>query len=187
MNFSLKEICELVNGELSGDPKATVRDVAEIQNALPGEITFLGNDKYRRYIESTEATAIIVHKDFDGDYKNLVKVDNPNLAFSLCIAKMRPEIPQKPAGIHKSAYVAKSAILGNDIYIGPNAVVEENAIIENGAYINAGCYVGNGSRIGANSIIHPNVTIYHKCIVGENNIIHSGTVIGSDGFGFVRN
>lgn len=187
MNFSLKEICELVDGDLCGDPKATIHDVSEIQNALPGQITFLGNDKYRRYIESTEAEAIIVNKDFTGEYKNLVKVDNVNLAFSICLAKLRPAIPQKNVGIHKSAYVAKTAILGTDIYIGPNAVIEENAIIENGAYIHAGSFIGNSARIGANSIIHPNVTIYHKCIIGEYNIIHSGTVIGSDGYGFVRN
>lgn len=187
MNFSLKEICELVSGELSGDPKASIHDVAEIQNALPGQITFLGNDKYRRYINSTEATAIIVQKDFDGEYKNLVKVDNPNLAFSLCLAKLRPEIPQKSTEIHKSAYVAKTAILGTDIYIGPNVVIDDNAIIENGAFIHAGSFVGNGARISTNSVLHPNVTIYHKCIVGENNIIHSGTVVGSDGYGFVRN
>lgn len=186
MNLSLKDICELVGGELVGDPTTTIRDVAEIQNALPGEITFLGNDKYKKYIESTQAEAIIIQKDLDADFKNLIKVDNPNLAFSVCIAKLRPSIPAKAAGIHKSANVAKNAILGTDIFIGPNVVVEENAIIENGAYIHAGTYIGNGVRVGANSIIYPNVTIYHKCVIGENNIIHSGTVIGSDGFGFVR-
>jgi UDP-3-O-[3-hydroxymyristoyl] glucosamine N-acyltransferase len=186
MKFTLKELSELVEGELSGDPKATIHDVAEIQNALPGEITFLGNDKYKKYIDTTEAEAIIVHKDIEINYKNLIKVDNPNLAFSLCIAKFRPPVPPKPPGIHRSAQVSKSAILGNDIYIGPNVIIEDEAVIENGAYIHAGCYVGTNARIGANSIIYPNVTIYYKCIIGENNIIHSGTVIGSDGFGFVR-
>lgn len=186
MKFSLKDLCELVGGELTGDPKATIRDVAEIQNALPGEITFLGNVKYRKYADSTEAEAIIVNTKDDIDYKNLIRVDNVNLAFSQCIAKLRPEIPAKPVGIHKTASVANTTILGNNIYIGPNVIIEDNAIIENGAYIHAGCFVGNGTRVGANSIIHPNVTIYHSCIIGENNIIHSGTVIGSDGYGFVR-
>ena len=186
MNYSLKELCELVGGELVGDPKVTVHEVAEIQNALPGDITFLGNDKYKKYVESTKAEAIIVQKDSEIVYPNLIKVDNPNLAFSICLSKLRPEIHKKSSGIHKSAIIEKKVILGDEIYIGPNVVIEENAIIENGAYIYANCFIGNSARIGANSVILPNVTIYHKCIIGENNLIHSGTVIGSDGFGFVR-
>ncbi|MBN2281527.1 MAG: UDP-3-O-(3-hydroxymyristoyl)glucosamine N-acyltransferase [Candidatus Marinimicrobia bacterium] len=186
MTFTLKELSELVGGELLGDPRAGIKDVAEIQNAMPGEITFLGNDKYRKFIKTTEAEAIIVHKDFDGEYKNLIKVDNVNLAFSLCLSKLRPQIPKNPPSIHKTAIVAKTAILGNDIFIGPHVVIEDHAVIENGASIYANCYVGHSGRVGANTLLYPNVTLYHKCIVGENNIIHSGTVIGSDGYGFVR-
>lgn len=176
----------MVGGELVGDPKTNIKDVAEIQNALPETITFLGNAKYKKYIESTKAAAIIVQKDFECDFANLVKVDNVNLAFSMCLAKIRPDIPKNPPSIHKTATVAKSAILGNDIYIGPNVIIEEKAVIENNAYIYGNCYIGNSARIGANSILYPNVTIYHKCQVGENNILHSGVVIGSDGYGFVR-
>jgi len=186
MTFTLKELSDLVNGELQGDPKTNIKDVAEIQNALPGEITFLGNAKYKKYIETSEAEAIIIHKDFECDFKNLIKVENVNLAFSQCLTKLRPEILKNPSSIHKTAVVAKSAILGTSIYIGPNVVVEENAVIENGAYIYGNCFIGNGGRVGANSIIHPNVTVYHQCSVGERNIIHSGVVIGSDGYGFVR-
>ncbi len=186
MTITLKELNDLVGGELQGDPKANIKDVAEIQNALPGEITFLGNAKYKKYIETTGAEAIIVQKAFESDFKNLIKVDNVNLAFSLCLAKLRPEIQKKSPSIHKTAVVAKSAILGTDIYIGPNVVVEDNAVIENGAYIYGNCFIGNGGRVGAESVIHPNVTIYHQCAVGVRNIIHSGTVIGSDGYGFVR-
>ncbi len=186
MTKTLKELAELVGGELVGNPKAVIRDVAEIQNALPGEITFLGNEKYTKYIDTTKATAIIVSRNFDRQYKNLIKVDNVNLAFSQCLETFRPSIPKPKPEIHKTALVDNTAILGNDIYIGPNVIVESKAIIENGACIYGNCYIGNGARIGANSILYPNVTVYHLCSVGEDNIVHSGTVIGSDGFGFVR-
>lgn len=186
MSLALEELCDLVGGELCGDPSTVISDVAEIQNAKPGEIAFLGNDKYTKYISTTTAEALIVPHNFELSFKNLIKVENPNLAFAICIGKLRPELPAKPVGISKSASVSKNAILGNDIYIGPNVIVEDKAIIENEAYIHANSYIGHEARVGTKSIVYPNVTIYHECVIGENNIIHSGTVIGSDGFGFVR-
>ncbi len=186
MTFTLAQLAELVSGEVVGNSSANIRDIAEIQNAKEGELTFLANKKYTKYIETTNAEAIIVSKDFTGNYKNLIKVENPNFAFSLMIAKFRPETPLKKPGIHKSAIVSKKAILGSDIFIGPNVIVEDNSVIENGAYLYANSYIGQKSRIGAKSIIYSNVTVYHGCKIGANCIIHSGTVIGSDGFGFVR-
>ena len=186
MKLTLKKIAELIDGELEGDHSAIVNDVAEIQNAKEGDITFLSNLKYGHYVDETGAEAIIVTKDYQGDYKNLIKVENVNLAFSKMLEHFRPSPPQPEPQINDNATISEDAILGVDIYIGPNVVIEENSVIENGAIIRANTYIGRGARVGANSTIHPRVTVYHDCTIGENVIIHSGTVIGSDGYGYTR-
>ncbi len=186
MTVTLKELANIVEGTLEGDSETEIHDVAEIQNALPGTITFLGNEKYHKYIDTTKAEALIVDKKFNGKFKNLIRVDNVNLAFAKCINKFRPPIPKKKPMIHPAAIVSEEAILGNDIYVGPHVIIEAHAVIENRACIKANTYIGNGARIGADTVVHSNVSIYHHCSIGENNIIHSGCVLGSDGYGFVR-
>jgi UDP-3-O-[3-hydroxymyristoyl] glucosamine N-acyltransferase len=186
MNFSLKQIAAIVNGTVEGNPAAMITGVAEIQLAKAGELSFLANPKYRHFVATTKAEALIVGKDFAGTYRNLIRVENPNLAFSMMIAHFRPELPPPQPGIHASAVVADSVILGDDVYLGPAVVVETGAVVENHAKIFAGCYIGQETRIGAETVLYPNVTVYHRCQIGEKVIIHSGTVIGCDGFGFVR-
>ncbi|MCF7885342.1 MAG: UDP-3-O-(3-hydroxymyristoyl)glucosamine N-acyltransferase [Candidatus Marinimicrobia bacterium] len=186
MKLTLNKIAEIVDGDLEGDGSAIVHDVAEIQNAGKGEITFLGNPKYEHFVNDTEAEAIIVDQDYDGQYKNLIKVKNVNLAFSKMLDHFRPSPPKPEPKIEKSAFVSEKAILGVDIYIGHNVVVEDGAVIENGAVIKSNSYIGVDSRVGANALINPRVTIYHNCTIGEDVIIHSGTVIGSDGYGYTR-
>ena len=184
--MTLKKISEIIDGSLEGDPSAVVRDVAEIQNANSGEITFLGNPKYERYVDQTEAEAIIVDQNYSGSYKNLIRVNNVNLAFSKMLEHFRPSNKKPEPKIFESAFISEDAILGVNIYIGPNVVIHQDAIIENGAVIMANSYIGAGSRIGSESIINAGVNIYSNCTIGENVIIHSGTVIGSDGYGYTR-
>lgn len=186
MEFSLGQILKIVDGTLEGDEASIITDLAEIQHAKKGQLTFLGNPKYRKYLSTTEATAVLVSKDFKGSYKNLIRVENPNLAFSLMISRFRPELPLPNPEIHKTACIAKSAQLGENIYIGPNVVIKDKAIIENSVSIFANSYIGTETRIGSETIIRPNVTIYHNCQIGSKVLIHSGVVVGSDGFGFVR-
>lgn len=186
MQLKLSKIAEITGGKLKGDGSAVIHDVSEIQNADEGDITFLGNPKYEHYVQETNAEAIIVDPDFSGDYKNLIRVENVSLAFSKMLDHYRPSPPQPEPQIHSQATVSENAILGVNIYIGPNVVVEDEAVVENGAVVKANSYIGYKARVGANSLIHPRVTLYNNCAVGENVIIHSGTVIGSDGYGFTR-
>ena len=186
MEFSLGQILKIVDGTLEGDEASIITDLAEIQHAKKGQLTFLGNPKYRKYLSTTEATAVLVPKDFKGSYKNLIRVENPNLAFSLMISRFRPELPLPNPEIHKTACIAKSAQFGENIYIGPNVVIKDKAIIENSVSIFANSYIGTETKIGSETVIHPNVTIYHSCQIGSKVLIHSGVVVGSDGFGFVR-
>ncbi|HMA61364.1 MAG TPA: UDP-3-O-(3-hydroxymyristoyl)glucosamine N-acyltransferase [bacterium] len=186
MQLKLSKIAEITGGNLDGDGSVIIHDVSEIQNAKKGEITFLGNPKYEHYIQETNAEAIIVGPDFSGDYKNFIRVENVSLAFSKMLDHFRPSPPQPEPQIHPQATVSENAILGVNIYIGPNVVVEDEAVIENGAVVKANSYIGYKARVGASSLINPRVTLYNNCAVGENVIIHSGTVIGSDGYGFTR-
>ncbi|MCK4690130.1 MAG: UDP-3-O-(3-hydroxymyristoyl)glucosamine N-acyltransferase [Candidatus Marinimicrobia bacterium] len=186
MEFSLGQILKIVDGTLEGDEASIITDLAEIQHAKKGQLTFLGNPKYNKYLSTTEATAVLVPKDFKGSYENLIRVENPNLAFSLMIPRFRPELPLPNPEIHKTAFIANSAQLGENIYIGPNVIIEDKAVIENNVFIFANSYIGTETRIGSETIIRPNVTIYHNCQIGSKVLIHSGVVVGSDGFGFVR-
>lgn len=186
IEFSLGQISKIVDGILEGDESSIITDLAEIQHAKEGQLTFLGNPKYRKYLSITKATAILVPKDFGGSYKNLIRVENPNLAFSLMISRFRPSPPLPAPGIHKTACIAKSAKLGKNTYIGPNVVIEDKAVIENNVSIFANSYIGAETQIKSETVIHPNVTIYHNCQIGTDVLIHSGVVVGSDGFGFVR-
>lgn len=186
MQLTLAKIAEMVDGRVEGDDSAVVHDVAEIQKAKKGEITFLSNLKYEHFVDDTEAEAIIVNEQFKGEYKNLIRVKNVNLAFSKMLEYFRPSQTRPEPMIHKKALVSEEAILGVDIYIGPGVIIEDKAVIENGAVVKANSYIGTSSRVGANSIIYPGVTLYHDCTIGENVIVHSGVVIGSDGYGFTR-
>ncbi len=186
IEFSLGQISKIVDGILEGDEASIITDLAEIQHAKEGQLTFLGNPKYRKYLSITKATAILVPKDFSSFYKNLIRVKNPNLAFSLMISCFRPTPPLPNPGIHKTACIAESAKLGENTYIGPNVVIEDKAVIEKNVSIFANSYIGAETQIKSESVIRPNVTIYHNCQIGSKVLIHSGVVVGSDGFGFVR-
>lgn len=186
MQLTLGQIARLIDGTVKGDESVLIDDVAEIQNAKSGAITFLANPKYAKYLATTAATAVIVEENCASDFPNLILVKNPNLAFSIILAHFRPELPPPVPGIHPTAVVASAARIGAKVYIGPYVVVESGARIEDNVTILAHCYIGQLARIGSGTVIYPNVSIYHKCIVGKNVRIHAGAVIGSDGFGFVR-
>jgi UDP-3-O-[3-hydroxymyristoyl] glucosamine N-acyltransferase len=186
MTYTLAQISRIVQGNLKGNPDAIITDIAEIQNACKGELSFLSNPKYTKFLETTGAEAILVPKDFKGKFKNLILVENPNYAFSLLIAKFRPRIPLPKPHIDPSASIAKTATIGNDVYIGPNVIIDDHVVIGNKTTLFGNIYIGKESTIGSSTVIYSNVSIYHRCQIGNDVIIHSGAVIGSDGYGFVR-
>jgi UDP-3-O-[3-hydroxymyristoyl] glucosamine N-acyltransferase len=186
MEISLEEVAKIVDGTIEGDKSAVITGVAEIQNAKSGELSFLGNPKYTKYLKTTNAEAILVPKNFRGSYKNLIRVDQPNLAFAIMISKFLPSAPLPTPKIDRTAQISDNVKLGNNVFIGPNVVIEENSVIEDEVIIFSNSYIGYDSKIGAKTILYSNVSLYHKSIIGRNVIIHSGVVIGSDGFGFVK-
>jgi len=185
--MKLSEIAKILGGELVGDGDVEVEKVSEIQNASKGDITFIANPKYEKFFETTEASAVIVGKNFSRRREDvsLIMVDEPYYAFVKVLKLLNPPVELLPKGIHPTAVIAGSAVLGRDVRIGANVVVGERAKIGDNTVIMPGVVIGDDVEIGNDVLIYPNVTIYHRCKIGNRVIIHSGTVVGSDGFGFV--
>ncbi|MCW0218923.1 MAG: UDP-3-O-(3-hydroxymyristoyl)glucosamine N-acyltransferase [Prosthecobacter sp.] len=183
-----QRLAELVGGELSqGDPEGVVTGLNSISEANPGDVTFLGNERYLSALRSTKASAVLVAKDFSETLENvaLIRVENPTLAFSSVIRYFGPPPREFHAGVHPSAVVAQSAQFDPErVSIGPCAVIEEDVVIGNGSVIHAGAYIGHGSRLGVDCILHPNCTVRDHTQIGNRVTIHSGAAIGTDGFGY---
>ncbi len=184
MALKLKELAELIGGEVVGDGETLIERVAPIESAGPGEITFVSNEKYVGFMRTTQAAALIVSPRFRAVPKNLIVMLNPYLGFARAVgALMHRKLPRLP-GVHPTAIVAPSAQIGRDVAIGPRVVIEDDACIADGVTLMAGVYVGHGVSIGEGALVHPNATLYHGVRIGKRCIIHSGVVIGSQGFGW---
>ena len=173
-----------MDGKVIGEPDINVSGVSEIQNSLPGTITFLGNPKYKQFLTETQAEAIFVRNEDHLNGKNGIVVSNPQLAMARTLKLFFPEKSIEPS-IHKSAVIDSTASVGKNIFIDAGVVIKSGAFIGDNAIIGANVVIGNGAAIGTNCSLKPNVTIYHNVIIGDNCIIHSGTAIGCDGFGYV--
>lgn len=186
MEFSAKQIASLIEGEVYGDRDVTIHTFAKIEEATPGSITFLANPKYTQYLYTTQASIILVSKEFEpeDDFKaTLIRVDDVYDSLAKLLSFYEQQKP-KPTGIDPLASVSSSAKIGENVYIGPFAYIAENAIIDDNTQVYPHTYVGAGATIGKNCILYSNVSIYHGCKVGNHCILHSGAVIGADGFGF---
>ncbi|MFC1807366.1 UDP-3-O-(3-hydroxymyristoyl)glucosamine N-acyltransferase [Candidatus Omnitrophota bacterium] len=187
MKKTLKEIASLVDGELIGDGNIEISSVSGIREAQEGDITFLANPLYKPLLGITKASAVITSKDDAPVSKPTIRTDNPSMAFSKVVSAFQAQKQKElPTGINKSAIIGKNVVLGDNISIGPFVVIEDGSSIGDGTLVFPHTYIGSNSQIGANSKIYPNVTIRENAIIGNNVIIHSGTVVGSDGFGYVQ-
>ncbi len=186
MEFTAKQIAQVVNGEIIGDENATVSTFAKIEEGKPGSISFLSNPKYTNYVYNTEASIVLIDKTTELEQPvktTLIRVDN---AYE-CVAKLlqiyEASKPKK-TGIDPLAFVSPDAKIGKDCYIGAFSYIGSNVEIGDGTQVNPHVTVCDNVKIGNNNILYPNVTIYHGCVIGNHVIIHSGSVIGADGFGF---
>lgn len=184
MQKTLKEIAELVEGEITGDSNVVITGVAGIKEAEAGDITFLANPKYSPLINTTHAAAIITDYEVVVASKPLIRTKNPSLAFAKVISSFTPQEFIKPSGIHSTAIIGKGVSLGNNVAVGPYVVIEDEVSLGDNSVVYAGTFIGHHSKIGSGALIYPNVSIRERVLIGRNIIIHSGTVIGSDGFGF---
>lgn len=188
MNIALSSIAQLLQGKLIlGDPDLKITGFNSIQEAEPGDITFLGNARYVPALKKSRASAVLVGEQYQDVPEGMaaIRVTNPTLEFSRIIEKFAPSRQVFGLGVHSSALVHPSAMLNpGAVFVGPNAVVEEGATVGDGSRIHAGAYVGRAVRMGRDCVIHANAVVKEGCILGDRVIIHSSAVIGTDGFGY---
>ena len=185
MNLTLKQLADLSGGELVGDSTLKIAGAASLSEATPGEISFFANRKYIGLLRKTYASAIFVPPDFSEPISAAqIRVSNPTKAFEQVVLKFAPKRITFAPGTHPSAIVDPSVQLGERVSIQPLAVIEAGAKIGDDTIIGAGSYVGNETVIGSACHIYPHVTIRERSRIGSRVIIHSGAVIGADGFGF---
>lgn len=183
-SFSLAEIAGRFGGEVLGNPEIRVSQVATLAGAKPGQISFLTNAKYRRQLDTTEASVIILSASFvpaDLGAKSFIVTGNP-YAYYARVAQLLNPSSRPEAGISRLAFVGSD--LPPSVHVAAAAVVGVGVSMGEGCVIHAGAVIGDGVSLGSNCLIYPNVTIYAGCRLGDNCIVHSGAVIGADGFGF---
>ncbi|MBI4931660.1 MAG: UDP-3-O-(3-hydroxymyristoyl)glucosamine N-acyltransferase [Bacteroidetes bacterium] len=186
MEFTAKQISELLNGKTEGNPDVKVNKLSKIEEGEACSVSFLANPKYTQYIYSTKASVVIVNKDFvptSPISATLIRVDSAENAFAKLLEQYN-KIKQNKTGISKHSFISDSAKLGSNTYVGEFSAIGENVNIGNNVKIYPQVYVGDNSVIGDNTTLFAGVKIYSDNIIGKNCIIHSGTVIGSDGFRF---
>ena len=185
-SFSLRQIAERFGGEVDGDHSVKVSRVATLETATAGDIAFFSNERYLAQLKSTRAGAVILGESARHATRiPRIICGNPYAYFARVSALFNPE-PKPNPGIHPAAVVDPKATVAGDAEIGPCAVIGPDARIAAGCSIGAGTYVGSGAVIGAGSRLEANVAVYHDCVVGERTLLHSGVVIGADGFGFAQ-
>lgn len=189
MEFTAKQIADYVGGRVEGDENAAVHTFAKIEEGKAGALSFLSNPKYIHYIYDTNSTIVLVDESLTLDKAvkcTLVRTKNAYESVAKLLQLYQSMRPRK-AGVDPLAFVSPTATIGNDVYIGAFACIGDNARIGDKAQIYPHAVVGDNVLIGDGSLIYPNVTIYEGCKIGRRVTIHSGTVIGADGFGFAPN
>jgi UDP-3-O-[3-hydroxymyristoyl] glucosamine N-acyltransferase len=181
---TLAELAAELNGDLVGDGSIEIRGVAGIREALPGDLTFIANNRYDAYLNETRASAVICSRESRDGSVPLIQVDNPYLAFQRAVRIFRPDLYRPAPGVHPTAVVSPEARIGADVSIGATCVVEAGATIGDRVVLQPGCYIGHRAVIGPDSTLHTRVVVREECIVGARCILHPGVIIGSDGFGF---
>jgi len=184
MPFTAAEIARQIQGEVIGDSSVILNHFAPADRAQAGDLTFAENADYFEQAERSAASAIIVDGKFTSKQKVLIRVTNARIAFAKVLALFFPE-PVYPPGTHPTAVVAASARIDPTAHVGPHCVIEEKVRIGPGSVLRGGNFVGADCQLGEQVHLFPNVTLYARSELGNRVRIHSGTVIGSDGFGYV--
>ena len=189
MKLTLANLALKLNGDIVGDNEIKLNNIAKIEYAKKGDITFLSNKKYLPWLKKTKASLIIVNKDFDTKmYKtlNFLCVEDSYLAFNQLLQLLN-EVKKTEPKISKYSCVQKSSSIGKHVHIGNFSVIGNNCNISDFVVINDNVTIGNNISIGSNTVLNAGVRVYDDTKIGDNCIIHSNSVIGSDGFGFVHN
>lgn len=191
MEFKASQIASILSGTVEGNPDAVVSSLSKIEEGKSGSLSFLSNPAYNSYLYTTDASVVIVGKDFIAEQPikktcTLIRVEDSRVAFGKLL-EMYQKSKNNKTGIEQPSFVSKSASLGKDVYVGAFAYVGENVKLGNNVKLFPNVFVGDNSVIGNNTTAYSGVKIYSDSIIGNNCTFHSGVVIGSDGFGFAPN
>ena len=191
MKFSAQQISEILQGTVEGDPLATVSSLSKIEEGKAGSLSFLANPKYAEYIYTTDASIVILNKDFALESKTkdsltLIRVEDAYASFGKLL-EMYNQVKNNKTGIADSAIIPETAEIGEDVFIGDMVVIGDNVKIMDGARIFPNVFIGDNSSIGKDCLIFAGVKIYSESQIGSLCTLHSGVVIGGDGFGFSPN
>jgi UDP-3-O-[3-hydroxymyristoyl] glucosamine N-acyltransferase len=185
--YTLAQLANHVDARLQGSGEVQIAGIATLSAATAADICFIADKRHSAGLHDTQAAAVIVDEELAAQTRRTVLVcRSPYLAYAR-ISQLFDSTPMPDGGIHPSAVVHPAAQLAADVCVGPNSVIEQDAVLASGVIVGAGSVVGQRSRLGENTRLHANVTLYHDVIVGANCIIHSGAVLGADGFGFAPN
>ena len=184
MEITLGQIASEIGGKVIGNPSHLIKGVSQIQDARSGTITFLSNPSYKKYLETTNADAIIVEEKHFLNKKMGIIVQNSQFAMAKTLRLFNPVLKENPT-IHSKAFISDYAKIGEKVSIAPGACIEKGVKIGDGCKVGPNTFIGQDTILGNNCELKANVSVYNNTNIGSNVIIHSGTSIGSDGFGFV--
>ncbi len=186
MKFTVQQIADTLNGIVEGNPETTVNKLSKIEEGSEGSLSFLANKLYTPYIYSTQASAVIVNKDFVPEQEittTLIRVDDAYGAFAKLL-DFYNQVKLNKTGISKMAFISPTATTGENNYIGEFAFIGENVKLGENVKIYPQVYIGDDTVIGDNTTLFAGAKIYSDTVIGNNCIMHAGVVIGADGFGF---
>lgn len=186
MEFSAQQIATYLEGTVEGNPETVVKTFAKIEEGEPGALSFLANPKYAHHLYETQSSIVLVNQDFvleQPTSATLIRVNNAYESIAKLLS-LYESMTQKRSGVHPLAFVSDTATLGEDVYVAPFAVIGDGVTVGDGTQIYSHVVLEEGSEVGENCVLYPHVSVYRGCKIGNEVILHSGCVIGADGFGF---
>jgi UDP-3-O-[3-hydroxymyristoyl] glucosamine N-acyltransferase len=182
--FTLSELAITLGCEIEGNGDTVITSLGTVENAQAGQICFIANKQYVKHLATTLASAAIVSPQLLGQCRVPALITSDPYGAYAKLSLLFDDAPQAINGISPQATVSASARVAESASVAANAVIEAGAVIGHGAVISAGCYIGENSTVASNSKLYPNVSVYHNVRIGSDCVLHSGVVIGADGFGF---
>ncbi|HEV2830508.1 MAG TPA: UDP-3-O-(3-hydroxymyristoyl)glucosamine N-acyltransferase [Hanamia sp.] len=187
MQFTAKQIAELIEGKIEGNPDVAVSSFGKLEEATEGQLAFLANPKYEEFLYSTKASIIIVNNSLELEKEinaTLIRVPDAYSSFAVLLTEYAKIVRENLTGIQQPVFIDATARMGENVFIGAFSYLGENVILGNNVKIYPQVYLGNNVTVDDGSVLYPGVKIHHDCVIGKNVAIHAGSVIGGDGFGF---
>ena len=187
MQFTAKQIAELINGKIEGDPDVAVSSFGKLEEATEGQLAFLANPKYEDFLYTTNASIIIINDSLEVEKElkaTLIRVPDAYSSFAVILTAYSEMAKANLTGIQEPSYISKSAKIGENVFIGAFAYLGNDVILGDNVKIYPQVFLGDHVTVGDNSVLYPGVKIHHHCVIGKSVCIHAGCVIGGDGFGY---